>query len=164
MRSRVVFAVLFCPLLLVMAGCNRRNIIVGGESMEPTFKKGDSVTADMSAYKSDSPKRWDLVAVRPKAADLKDVVWILRVIGLPGETVSFSDGHILIDGKVMAPPPAVAATEFRALSGIKDAVVHPFAVPEASYYLLGDNQRAAFDSRMWGALPRANILGKVLAK
>jgi signal peptidase I len=37
-------------------------------------------------------------------------------------------------------------------------------VPADSYYVLGDNVEGAYDSRYWGALPRKNILGKVLGK
>ena len=137
--------------------------------MEPTFRRGDQVTADMKAYALNPPKRWDVVVVHPKADDLKDVVWVMRVVALPGETISFSDGHILIDGTPAVPPPQVAAIHFKDLgskpfSSSAGPIIHPYTVPKDCYYVVGDNPLAAYDSRMWGALPRGNILGRVLDK
>lgn len=137
--------------------------------MQPTFQKGEKVTADMSAYSSRSPKRWDVVVVRPKTDDLKEVFWVMRVVALPGEKISFSDGRILIGDVAMEPPAQIASIRFQELSSRPTGsglvpTLHPYTVPKDSYYVVGDNVLAAYDSRVWGALPRANILGKVLDK
>lgn len=168
-RTMRVSLVAICAVALGLIGCNRRDFTVPGTSMQPTFQKDDKVTADMWAYALRSPKRWDVVVVRPKTDELKDVVWLIRIVGLPGEKISFSDGHILIDGAPVTPPPQIASVRFKDLgshptdSGLIP-IVHPYTVPKDSYYALGDNAPGAYDSRAWGALPRANILGKVLEK
>jgi len=168
MKPRIFFVVL-CAFVLGLSGCNRREFTVPGESMQPTFQKDEKVTADMWAYALRSPKRWDVVVVRPKADDLKDVSWVMRIVGLPGEKVSFSDGRILIDGAPVAPPAQIASIRFKDLGSSPTAsglvpTVHPYTVPKDCYYVLGDNALGAYDSRAWGALPRGNILGKVLNK
>ena len=135
--------------------------------MEPTLGRGEQVTADMWAYALHAPRRWDVVVLHPKADDLKDVVWMMRVVALPGERVSFSDGHILIDGIPVMPPPQLAAIHFKDLgskpfSSGAGPIIHPYTVPRDCYYVVGDNPLAAYDSRAWGALPRGNIIGRVL--
>jgi signal peptidase I len=168
MTARLSF-VAMCAVVLSLTGCNRRAFTVPGESMEPTFRRGDQVTADMWAYALHPPKRWDVVVLHPRADDLKDVVWVMRVVALPGEKVSFSDGRILIDGTPVVPPPQVAAIHFKDLgsksfSSGAGPIIHPYTVPKDCYYVVGDNPLAAYDSRAWGALPRGNILGRVLDK
>ena len=122
--------------------------------------------ADMWAYALHAPRRWDVVVVHPKGDELKDAVWVMRVIALPGETISFSDGRIVIDGAPLTQPSQVAALRFKELPRTESLVpiVHPYKVPKDCYYVVGDNPLAAYDSRVWGALPRSNILGKVLDK
>ena len=39
----------------------------------------------------------------------------------------------------------------------------PVEIPKGSYYVLGDNRAGSCDSRAWGPLPRANIVGRVIA-
>jgi signal peptidase I len=161
--------VAICAVALGLVGCNRQTFTVPGDSMQPTFQHGDKVIADMWAYTFRSPQRWDIVVVRPKTDELKDVVWLIRIVGLPGEKISFSDGHILIDGAPVTPPLQIASVRFKDLgshptdSGLIP-IVHPYTVPKDCYYVLGDNALGAYDSRAWGALPRANILGMVLEK
>jgi signal peptidase I len=161
--------VAICAVALGLVGCSRRDFTGTGESMQPTFQKGEKVTADMWAYALHSPRRWDVVVVRPKTDELKDVVWVMRIAALPGEKISFSDGHILIDGAPLAQPPQIASLQFKDLgshplgSGLVPTI-HPYTVPNECYYMLGDNALAAYDSRAWGALPRSNILGKVRDK
>jgi type IV secretory pathway protease TraF len=43
-------------------------------------------------------------------------------------------------------------------------ITYPFRVSDESYFVLGDNTMDALDSRFWGALPRENILGRVMGK
>src|ERR1700694_2499532 len=153
MTARVSF-VAICAIVLGLVGCNRHAFTVPGESMEPTFRRGDKVIANMWAYALRAPRRWDVVVVHPKTDELKDVVWVMRVVALPGETIAFSDGHILIDGMPLAQPRQIAAIRFKELPRTENLVpiVHPYTVPKECYYVVGDNVLVAYDSRVWGAL------------
>jgi signal peptidase I len=138
--------------------------------MKPTIQPGDTVTADMSAYAYRSPNRWDVVVFRPVDERYKDALWAMRVVGLPGERVTFAPGgNILIDDKAPQQPAQIASIEYSLPSHDPFSIgpvplAHPFRIPADSYFVLGDNVRGANDSRYWGALPRKNILGKVLGK
>jgi signal peptidase I len=94
----------------------------------------------------------------------------MRVVGLPGERVTFNPGgNILIDDKALQQPAQIASIEYSLPSHDPFSVgpvplAHPLRIPADSYYVLGDNVRGANDSRYWGVLPRKNIVGKVLGK
>ena len=126
-----------------------------GAAMEPTIRSGESFRADMAAYESVDPQRWELVVFRPPQHEERR--WVFRVVGLPGETISFGEAGLLIDGKAAEPPLGIS---YAALDD-PDAVAHPLVVPPENYYVLGDNPKSANDSRMWGVVPRDHILGQV---
>ena len=128
-------------------------------AMEPTIKMGETIQADMSAYKATDPQRWDVVVF--KAPENQDRTWIFRVVGMPGETISFSEGRLMIDSKPADLPQRLAGISYDALAGRAGAIDGPFVVPENGYYVLGDNPTKANDSRVWGEVNRDAILGKV---
>ena len=80
---------------------------IPSDSMVPTLKTNDRVIVNKLSYHLHSVHRGDIVVfTTPKGPDgkpidptIKDLV--KRVIGLPGETVSEKDGHILINGKAL---------------------------------------------------------------
>lgn len=120
---------------------------------------GETIQADMSAYEAADPQRWDVVVF--KAPESQDRTWVFRVVGMPGETISFSDGELLIDGKPADLPQRLAGITYDALAAGAGALDDPFVVPENGYYVLGDNSAKANDSRVWGEVNRDAILGKV---
>jgi signal peptidase I len=138
--------------------------------MKPTIQPGERITVDMFAYRIRSPRRWDVVAFHPTDQRYKDDVWFMRVVGLPGERVSYaSGGNILIDDKAPGKPSGIRSIEYTL--GYQSPfdihpvpLAHPLRVSADSYYILGDNVEGSYDSRYWGALPRKNIIGKVLDK
>ena len=161
--TSLIFNFVHFALLLGLAGCNRRTFTMPGDAMNPTIQKDDKVVVDTSAYAANTPQRWEVVALHPTKEQDKNMLWALRVVGLPGEELSFSsdDGDVLIGGKPLERPPQLASIRFFAGSV---PLGHPYVVPKDCYYVLGDNWRAAYDSRSWGSLPRKNIVGKVVGK
>lgn len=111
------------------------------------------------ALRSGEPKRFDiLVFDTPPAAATKcgaGGLFVKRLIGLPGETVSEKRGYVSIDGKPLTEP-FVQKDRRDSLSGI-------WHVPSGDYFVMGDNRVQSCDSRQWGSVPRKNILGKVIA-
>jgi signal peptidase I len=79
-------------------------------------------------------------------------VSIKRVVGLPGDVLAMVNGHVIRNGKREAD--AYAQSCSGACTFPK-----PITVPAGDYYVLGDNRGASADSRLYGPIPRAWIIG-----
>lgn len=116
------------------------NAQIPSESMENTIMTGDRVIGNRLAYKTGIPQRYDIIIF--KYPDDESVLYIKRIIGLPGETVTILGGKVYINGA--AEPlddsftPEVPLGDFG-----------PYTVPGNSYFVLGDNRNYSFDSRYW---------------
>lgn len=112
---------------------------IPSESMEPTLMVHDWTVGIRNAYEDTTPDRGDIIIFYSEEED-EDMV--KRVIGLPGETVSFVGGHVYIDGELLD------ETEY-----LDDSVItecdETFVVPEGGYFMLGDNREVSLDSRYW---------------
>jgi signal peptidase I len=81
--------------------------------------------------------------------------YIKRVVGLPGDHLSIRDGHVYRDGvreKDSFTEPCDDASECNFPATI--------VVPRGDYYMMGDNRPDSLDSRFWGPVPKAWIIGK----
>ena len=127
---------------------------VPSSSMEPTLMTGDWGFANGLAYVLHEPQRGDIVAF--KSSELNKVL-IKRIIGLPGDTVSFYDGYVYInDGLVYE--------EYIGKDVETNSNVQDFIVPEGCYFVLGDNRENSYDSRFWNNpyVTKKSILGKYM--
>ena len=163
------------PLTLILCGCREESFIQKASSMEPTIMAGEVVSVDMNAYSNATPQRWDIVVFRPPfhassaAAKEEDMgIWMFRVVGLPGESISFDDSGIQIDGHHIEQPHGknIEYTKMTG-SGIPDRLRsprYPFVIPDGHFFVLGDNPMQSNDSRLWGPVSIDRILGKVNKK
>jgi signal peptidase I len=148
--------------LLLLCGCQRRAVV--SNSMAPTIAAGEKIVIDYSAYAFAKPQRWDVVAFEyPKDTNQ---VWVMRVIALPGETVSFATGGVSLNNAALVMPGYLSNVTYVSLDRLGQSAntLSPYVVPAGSYFLLGDNSTGANDSRFWGAAPQINIVGKVRNK
>ncbi len=81
--------------------------------------------------------------------------FIKRVVGLPGDRISIVDGHVIRNGKpekdsYIVPCAGDSSCNFRGT----------ITIPKGDYYMLGDNRPDSEDSRFWGPVPKAWIIGK----
>ena len=136
-----VFAVcLGCYVNRVLRQPDFKLMHVGGSrAMAPTITR-DYLAVDVNAYRLAKPERWHAVALRPRKQPTGAyVAEVLRVIGLPGETTSFSDGKVIIDGRPVTLPQHLQKIRFHANVPRVESGGYPYTVPEGCYYLLGDN-------------------------
>jgi signal peptidase I len=129
--------------------------IVDGESMHPTFENLDYLIVDELVYDFHAPARGDVIVFRyPNDPSL---FYIKRIIGLPGETVSINQGIVTIttvDGKNITLSEPYIVNE--------DATYTKNVTLNADdYFVMGDNRPNSSDSRVWGSLPRNDIIGRV---
>lgn len=140
--------------------------LVDGASMAPAITDGDRLFVNRSAYTHldvpalgslypfSQPERGDIVVLESDQTS-RDAAYIKRVVGLPGETVTFTEGIVMIDGE-----PLVEDYIGGAVTGCHGPHFCSVTVPEGSVYVLGDNRMDSEDSRTFGPVPMDDIVGK----
>ncbi len=108
-------------------------------SMEPTLQIGDICFYNRLSYVFGEPERGDIVLFEKQ--ELTEGVIAKRIIGLPGETVSFAGGKVLINGTLIEETYLAKGTETNGFIA--------YEVPEDCYFLMGDNRENSYDSRYW---------------
>jgi signal peptidase I len=125
--------------------------VIPSGSMEPTLVPGDRVIVNKLIYRLSDPSPGDVIVFRyPRDPH---TIYIKRLIASGGQTVELRDGQLFIDGRAVHEDYLPHNP-----SGVGD--FGPVRVPEGSYFVMGDNRANSQDSRVWGAVPRKNILGK----
>jgi len=144
---------------------------IPSSSMEPTLhcarggsgctaRFSDRVLANRFIYRFRDPHRGEIIVFDvPKAAEAAcgaGGVFVKRIIGLPGDVWQEREGFVYINGKKLDEP--YIKKERR------DFQSYPTRkIPKDNYFMMGDNRQSSCDSRRWGTVPRASIIGKVFA-
>ncbi len=144
---------------------------IPSSSMEPTLhcarpgsdceaRFSDRVLACRFCFRFWGPKRGDIVVFHtPPLAEVRcgaGGTFVKRLIGLPGDRWEERAGFVYINGKRLDESYVKASRrDTRTISPIKIAPGH--------YFMMGDNRSSSCDSRAWGTVPHANLIGKVFA-
>src|SRR5256885_394737 len=96
--QRVVILVVVC---FFVAKFVLLPIQISGPSMLPTYNEHGVNFVNRVVYLFHEPRRGDVVAIRLAGPS---IMFMKRIIGLPGETVAFHQGHVYIDGKLLDEP------------------------------------------------------------
>lgn len=129
---------------------------VRGASMEPNFHDNEYLIIDEITYRLSEPQRGDVVVIRNPSQTTE--FFIKRIIGLPGETVEAADGQIRIINADY--PDGVTLPETYLAEGTLTNNVTTTTVPDDAYFVMGDNRSVSLDSRIFGPLPRKDIVGR----
>lgn len=155
-------------------------------SMSPTLNPGDFIIVSKWGYGnygsyglstakmpiSQKLKRGDIIVFEfPKTPDIN---YVKRIIGLPGDTVEYSKGHLAVNDIKAKRELKTSMGEFNTYKeylndisySIKTMPNRPsshgrITVPEGHIFVLGDSRDNSNDSRYWGFVPLENIVGKL---
>jgi signal peptidase I len=129
---------------------------IEGISMEPTFRDGQFNLVNRLAFLFHEPQRGDIVSIRfsnPGTFSAPSEMLMKRIIGLPGETVSFHAGHAYINGTLLKEPYVKFPCDWEHA---------PIVCGPAQYYVVGDNRSMPFPAHTQGRAARDRIVGKAL--
>ncbi|GAA5133682.1 signal peptidase I [Thalassotalea piscium] len=176
---------LFIVLMSVFRSAVADWYTIPTSSMMPTIEVGDRITVNKMAYdiripftntaivQLNDPQRGEIIVFNSKAADKR---LIKRVIALPGDSVSMSNDMLTINGQKASyssiNETSIDFIEQESIYGNKRNIrfdkhaQSPLAsfstviVPKDHYLVLGDNRRNSADSRVYGFVPRNELLGR----
>ena len=188
-------------LVLVFRGFIFEPFRVPSNSMMPTLLTGDFILVNKFNYglrlpllnskiiDLSDPERGDIIVFRypnyEHSAGYSGVDFIKRVVGLPGDTISYEKDQLTVNDET------VDYREIGFYKGVDSGkgengyrhvreliehadhniLIHPFVpstefskitVPEGHYFVMGDNRLHSSDSRFWGYVPEDYILGKAI--
>jgi signal peptidase I len=158
-------------------------------SMMPTLLQGDYIFVKKYSYglrlpvleteilETGEPERGDVVVFR--LPEEPSVNYIKRVVGLPGDTVEYSNHRLTVNGQPVPllpdPDPPAADVAPRFIENLDDRehailIAHPgntnkdgvYQVPEGHYFMLGDNRDNSRDSRFLGYIPESHLVGEAV--
>ncbi len=184
------------PLLLLF--CVRwiffEPFVIPSESMMPNLLVHDHIFVNKSSYgikmpvgdgwlyKFKEPERGDVIVFR--YPENRDVFFIKRLIGLPGDKISVQNGQIILNGKpwVLRPYGKEVYNDeddftyyLESIPGRHEDEEHlirlsthehvdpaekEFTVPSKSYFVMGDNRDQSHDSRFWGFVAQKYLVGR----
>lgn len=191
----IEFARSFFPVLLavlVLRAFVFEPFRIPSKSMVPTLLVGDFVLVNKFSYglrapvfhtkflDLGEPERGDVAVFRYPPDPTKD--YIKRVIGMPGDQVTYANEHLFINGEPVdleqmgvydGPDADALSTMHEFIEGLPNGIQHPVlrvdgrrgpdvsvTVPQNQYFVLGDNRDNSADSRVWGFVPEKNLVGK----
>lgn len=125
-------------------------VLVSGPSMTPTLLHNERVVVNKMSFWGDNvPQVGDVVVCRfPN----EDALFVKRVVATAGETVEIRSGELYVNGQLRDPNPQkiISTYDFEAVT-----------VPSGCVFVLGDNRNESRDSRMVGAIPVQDVIGRV---
>ena len=159
-KELLKFAVIAIPIVLLIRTYVIGPFVVSGASMDFTFTNGQYLIVDELSYHFNNPKRGEVVIFR-YPLDTKRF-YIKRVIGLPGEMVSITDGIVTITGAEYPRGHTLSEPYINQTNKKIDSLVTKLG--EDEYFVMGDNRAGSSDSRIWGPVKRDLIVGRPLVR
>jgi signal peptidase I len=151
-KLTLVRIVIWVALLWVLGRCVLVPVRVNGISMLPTYQQEGRNFVNRLAYVFHEPRRGDVVAIRlDPHVRFPHLLYLKRVIGLPGETISFEAGHAYVDGEQLDEPYVKYPCHW---------AHDPLKLGPGEYYVVGDNRSMAWEDHEHGIATRGQIVGQ----
>lgn len=155
---------------------------IPSSSMEPTLQIKDRIVVERMSRFVKTPQRGEIMVFYPPETILKkdfislfsrytgigckDIAYIKRVIGIPGDKIEIKKTFNSMDYQVFVNDKALTENYINFNLPYTDCKTAqycgPFVVPENNYFMLGDNRGNSNDSRYWGFVPEKNFIGRAV--
>lgn len=150
----------FTAVLLLLREFVVQHHHIPSSSMEPTLIPGDWVVGDKINHSVEDISRHDLVVFKSNSNVNKicgvnsdePVLFIKRVVGLPGETITVTNGTVYINNTPLQEKFIFESPNYSR---------KPVTIPPENYMVFGDNRNNSCDSHIWGTLPSEQIISKI---
>jgi signal peptidase I len=151
----IIETVVLTVLMFIIINLAVQNYDVSGPSMEPSLHNQERIMVDKVSYLFHPPARGDVIVfIAPPAATAENENFVKRIIGIPGDIITVNGTAVSVNGTLL-----------------NETYVDPImqgnpnpptneVVPPDKYFVMGDDRRNSSDSRVWGFVPRANIIGR----
>ncbi len=174
----VVFVVVMVIIIRFFVGEIRW---IPSGSMHPTLLEGDKIFVERFSRFYSTPKRGDIMVFYPPFEQLKntpwkvfsrltgffckDVAYIKRVVGMPGDKFELKvdeDGKytVYINDKAINEPYIQSPYDYTPCT--EAMLCGPMTIPAKHYLMLGDNRGNSQDGRYWGLLPEDRFIGRAV--
>jgi len=189
--AKSLFPVFF--IVLILRSFIAEPFTIPSESMLPTLEVGDFIVVNKFAYglrlpvlgtkimQVDQPKHGDIMVFKSPSEPNKN--FIKRVVGLPGDKVSYKQKRLYINDELISEtllPEKVSAyhgvnvfeedllgrkhfMQKHSLNTNRKTYQDTWLIPEGNYFVMGDNRDNSHDSRYWGTVPDSLVMGRAFA-
>jgi signal peptidase I len=136
---------------------------VKGDSMEHSFEPNDYVLVDKLSPHWNAYSRGDVVVLQPPQGwAAEKTPFIKRVIGVGGDTIEVKDGKVYVNGTVLDEPYLFADADGTRQATMSDEP--QWVVPADDIFVMGDHRQQSADSRLFGPIPVASVLGRAVIR
>jgi signal peptidase I len=155
-KTTLIRAAVLAVLCVVVFRWMLLPVRIQGISMTPTYADHSFHFVNRLAYLWSQPKRGDVVGIRltpPQGLSAPHIMYFKRIVGLPGETISFVEGRAHVNGQTLDEPYEKGSCDWNT-----DAVT----LGADEYFVVGDNRSMAKEEHVFGRAERSRIVGKAL--
>ena len=160
----VLRQILHCLVVLVLAAASYflishfllQSVKVVGRSMVPTLYDSQHYLLNRWVYHVHAPRHSDVVVLRDPSDNGFSVK---RIVAAPGDSIYLRDGSVYLNGCKLNEAYLAPGTPTFTDSKYRDKLI---LCGRDQYFVLGDNRLNSVDSRMYGPVPRRNILGPII--
>jgi signal peptidase I len=177
----VVIVALALGLALALQAWVVKPYQIPSGSMEPTLDVGQRVLVNRFIYHLHEPHAGDVVVFHPPAgaetatecgvdvssreacpkptAQESSQNFIKRIVAVGGDTLSIKDGHPVVNGVEKTDEPYIRPCGSSSVCNLPKTIT----IPKGYFFMMGDNRGASDDSRYWGPVPKAWLVGEAFA-